>query len=148
DQRAGTPDLRAAADAGGRGLDHVAHAALVLDGVWPDPRRGPGIVRAGARGGGAGHSHRARPDERTAQGPPFPRPRQVDAGVRDAVGVSLLLAIPDHLGGQPAGGNPVLPRWDAGGMELPEPGPHLRPLHPAVLPAAVAGSEEAAKTAG
>ena len=38
-----------------------------------------------------------------------PRPRQPAAGVRDAVGVPLVLAVPDHLGGQPAGGDPLVP---------------------------------------
>ena len=33
----------------------------------------------------------------------LPRSRQADARVRDAVGVPLVLAVPDHLGRQPAG---------------------------------------------
>ena len=39
----------------------------------------------------------------------LPRPRQPDARLRDAVGVLLVLAVPDHLVGQPAGGDQLVP---------------------------------------
>src|SRR6185503_18232995 len=39
----------------------------------------------------------------------LPRSRQPDARVRDAVGVLLVLAVPDHLGGQSAGGDRLVP---------------------------------------
>ena len=39
----------------------------------------------------------------------LPRSRQPDARVRDAVGVLLVLAVPDHLVGQPAGGDRLVP---------------------------------------
>ena len=37
-----------------------------------------------------------------------PRPRQADARLRHAVGLPQLLAVPDHLVGQPAGGDPLV----------------------------------------
>ena len=48
------------------------------------------------------------PLDRIVVAGPFPRPRQPPARVRDAVGLLLVFAVPDHLVGQPAGGNHVV----------------------------------------
>ena len=60
----------------------------------------------------------------------------------------LVLPVPDHLGRQPARRDSVLPGAADGRLEVPEPVPGVRPLRPAVLPAAVGRPEEAAEPAG
>ena len=65
---------------GGQGLTALAFLIVVL--VWLSRRP---------------------PLDRDRRAGALPRPRQPDARVRDAVGVLLVLAVPDHLVGQPAG---------------------------------------------
>src|SRR5262249_37082378 len=100
-------------------------------------RRGPGAVRAVVCGHRARDARRARADELRVDGCPLPRSRQADVRVRDAVGVLLLLAVPDHLGGEPAGGDHFLPRAPGQWMSVLERAYRRRALRAAVLPALV-----------
>ena len=91
-------------------LADVARAALVLDDLRRADHRRPGAVGARVP------DHRARrgsaaapPLDRDRRRRALPRPRQPDARLRDAVGVLLVLAVPDHLVGQPAGGDRLVP---------------------------------------
>ena len=101
-QRARARVLHPAHEPGRGRLADVARSALVLDDLRPDPGRRPGAVGAGLRGGGAGAAGAARADEPRAADDALPRPRQADARAGHAVGVLLVLAVPDHLGRQPA----------------------------------------------
>ena len=89
-------------------LADVARAALVLDHLRRADHRRPGTVGAGVphrRAGVAQPPRAARSHHRPRA---LPRPRQPDARVRHAVGVLLVLAVPDHLVRQPAGRNRVV----------------------------------------
>ena len=53
---------------------------------------------------------RDQPGRLAADAAALPRPRQAAARVRDAVGVPVVLAVPDHLVGQPAGRDSLVHR--------------------------------------
>ena len=105
--------LRGRLDLRRRRLDDVARPALVLDhlrAAVPDPAGAGGDrLRAAADGldveDAADVAHR--PPRR------HPRLRQVPAHLRDGLGLLLVLAVPDHLVGEPARGDSLVPRADA-----------------------------------
>ena len=119
---------------------------VVLDDLRPadDRRLGPDGARADDRRPGAS-STRTRPLAGAPHAAALPRPRQAAPRLHDAVGVSELLAVPDHLVGQPAGRDPLVrpahhaAAWGAVAIALVV--GHFVPALPA---AAVAGSQEAA----
>ena len=78
----------------------------------------------------------------------LPRLRQAAARVRDAVGVPGVLAVPDHLGRQPAGRDPVVPAADPRPVGLRLAAAGVRPVRAAVPAAAVAQPEGASGAAG
>ena len=92
-------------------LDDVGQPALVLDDVGAALHGGPGAVGVRLRascvlvmllaGGAAQPRHHAASP---------PRPRQAAVRVPDAVGVSVVLAVPDHLVGEHRRRDPALPR--------------------------------------
>ena len=67
----------------------------------------------------------------------LPRPGQPDARLRDAVGVLLVLAVPDHLLGQPARRDHVVHAAAVQRLALHRPGARGVPLRPAVSGAPV-----------
>ena len=72
------------------------------------------------------------------------RSRQASARAGDGLGVLLVLAIPDHLGGQSAGRDPVVPGAAcAGGWEYFALAAGVRPFRAAVRAAALARSSNA-----
>src|SRR5436305_2948482 len=133
------PDhLRAVADLRVGRLADVAAAALVLDHLRLLPGGQPG-----ARGLRLPDRHRRaalaqRHDGGDLPAAPFPRLGQAPLRLRDDLDVFLLLAVADHLGGQPAGGDLVLPRPPPRRLRPGHPADRAVPLRGAVLPAAVA----------
>ena len=71
--------------------------------------RRPGAVGAVVRGGGAGAPRAARADEPRAAAGHFHDLGKLMLALRDALGLLLVLAVPDHLGRQPARRDSVLP---------------------------------------
>ena len=98
-------------------LDHVARSALVFDDLRSAHGRRPGAVGAGIHDCGA-RAHRSDRERLPASchAASLSRSGQADAGVRDAVGVPGLLAVPDHLVRQPAGRDPLVRRADSRGL--------------------------------
>ncbi len=86
-------------------LDDVARAALVLDDLRRADHGRPGPDRAGVPDRRAGVAEPPPAARRHRRARALPRSREPDARVRDAVGVLLVLAVPDHLVGQPARGD-------------------------------------------
>ena len=68
----------------------------------------------------------------------LPRPRQAAVRVPDAVGVPVVLAVPDHLVGEHARRDPALPRSLGQQLQVPQHLHRRRALHRAVRAAAVA----------
>ena len=109
-QRARHPALRGRLDLRRRRLDDVARPALVLDHLRPavpDPAGAGGDrLRPAADGvdveDAADVAHRARQRH--------PRLRQVPAHLRHGLGLLLVLAVPDHLVGEPARGDSLVSR--------------------------------------
>ena len=128
-------------------LDDVARAALVLDNLRRADHGWTGAVVAGVP------DHRAR----VAQPPraarshrragALPRSRQPDARVRDALGVLLVLAVPDHLGRQPAARDHVVSAPDADGVAADRNRADAVPLRGAVRRAAVPHGQAASRSA-
>ena len=73
---------------------------------------------------------------------PLPRSRQVPVRVPDAVGVPVVLAVPDHLVGEHPGRDSALPQSLGQQLEVPQHLHHRRALHRAVRAAAVARPQE------
>src|SRR4029450_7753379 len=91
------------------GLGDVPRRPLVLDHLRRAVHGRPGAV-----GDGPGHRAARPPGHAGAAvawgaAPGVPRPGQAAVRLRDVVGLHLPLAVPDHLVGQPAGGDPLVP---------------------------------------
>src|SRR3954447_892005 len=133
------PDhLRAVADLRVGRLADVAAAALVLDHLRLLPGGQPGD-----RGLRLPDRHRRaalaqRHDGGDLPAAALPRLGQAPLRLRDDLDVLLLLAVADHLGGQPAGGDLVLPRPHPRRLRPRHPADRALPFCGAVLTAAVA----------
>ena len=95
--------LRPHRDLRRRRLDDVARPALVLDHLRAALHRRPGAVGAGLRDRRAGDAVAgSAPLDRRRQPVALPRPRQAALRLHHAVGLPVVLAVPDHLVGEPA----------------------------------------------
>src|SRR6185295_8896564 len=87
----------------------VARPALAVEPLRALVLRRARALRPHLLGGRRQLAAPARADGGRAAAPALPRLRQALLRLHHAVGVPLLLAVPAHLGGQPAGGDPILP---------------------------------------
>src|SRR5262245_65398552 len=86
---------------------------MVLDDLRAADHRRPGALGDGLRGPRRGAALNAGADGARLQAAAFPRHRKIAARVRDGLGLPLVLATADRLGGEPAARDSVLPAADA-----------------------------------
>ena len=122
-------------------LGDVARPALVLDDLRRPVHGRPGALGPGLRDLVMAALRRREALRRGGGAVAHPRPRQADAGLHDALGLHALLAVPDHLVGQPARRDPLVHPALARRLAVPgDPGRDL-PLRAAVPDAALARPE-------
>ena len=96
-------------------LDDVGQPALVLDHVGAALHVGQGLSALAFAIIIVDHAVAVAPLNRVVTSAPPARSRQAAVRVPDDVGVSVVLAVPDHLVGEPRRRDPALPvRWDGG----------------------------------
>src|ERR1017187_9712024 len=125
-----------------RGLGDVARSALGIDHLRHDFHGGRRTVGAGVLHHHADGADGLQPVPRNHQADTVSGSGQTDAGVRDAVRLLLVLAVADHLGGQPAGRNQLLPEPHPWRMGHRGAGDYPVPLCAALRAAAVEGTQE------
>ena len=119
-------------------LADVARPALVLDHLRPAVPHPAGAGGDGLRPAADGVDVEDAADVAHRARQRHPRLRQVPARLRDDLGLLLVLAVPDHLVGEPARGDSLVSRTHEPRLGVVQHPAHRRPVLPAVLPAAVA----------
>src|SRR6266849_1116338 len=97
-------------------LCDVAGAALVLDDLWSAVHGGPGACCVGVLHSGIDLAFRTGTSLGSCEAFVFSGPRKFSAGLRDALGVPGVLAVPDYLGRKSFRGNSLVHPAHAGNL--------------------------------